>query len=634
MGQATVAWAQCAGDTVMAPASADEFAEPEEGGPADEEGAADAPSDFPLSVDADSGSPQLVPDGPLTHEEPTANEPPDPGSAQDSDLASIAETGEPTANEPQAVDTAQDSDLASTAETGEPDNPDDSGSSDDTAEPADPTEPTGPDDDTPTTPQNGWWTDPDNPSHTYFFKNGERQRGWVRTKLSVADNAKGPLRRYWLDVSYRLVRGRVINPTKSQDKISGVYLAYARPDGTVATGIFKANGRIYLANSKGKLAQLKGGAKRGWLVTSAYTFSGKSQRYYLYLSTKGKDKGAYYAKPGFSRNGYPHYTLSKGHVLWYIKHVGNKVYVTNSAGRMAAPKKSSSESGWLQTTALDGKLRRYYLYRETKGTYKGGYYAKTGFSTDGYAHYTTGKGFVKCSLWKSDGRLYLANAKGKILQLSGDAKSGWVDSDGVDGTKHRYYLYRSTRGKDKGICYAKTGLSSDGYLHYTTSRGYVVTNKDQKIDGVWYHADRQGKLTKYTLPEGLRWASNYTSPTNWLILVDNTSNYVHVLTGSKGRWTVNRKFSCSTGKASTPTVRGTFRVGSRGYSFGEGYTCYYWTQFYNDYLFHSVLYDQGTFVVQDGTLGANVSHGCVRLQIDNARWIYETIPSGTTVVSY
>ena len=36
--------------------------------------------------------------------------------------------------------------------------------------------------------------------------------------------------------------------------------------------------------------------------------------------------------------------------------------------------------------------------------------------------------------------------------------------------------------------------------------------------------------------------------------------------------------------------------------------------------------------VQDGRLGINASHGCVRLALDNAKWIYDTIPSGTRVV--
>lgn len=50
-----------------------------------------------------------------------------------------------------------------------------------------------------------------------------------------------------------------------------------------------------------------------------------------------------------------------------------------------------------------------------------------------------------------------------------------------------------------------------------------------------------------------------------------------------------------TGAPSTPTPTGEYTVTGKGYSFGHGYTCYYYTQFYGDYLFHSIPYYQGTF---------------------------------------
>ena len=30
----------------------------------------------------------------------------------------------------------------------------------------------------------------------------------------------------------------------------------------------------------------------------------------------------------------------------------------------------------------------------------------------------------------------------------------------------------------------------------------------------------------------------------------------------------------------------------------------------------------------------NLSHGCVRLDIDNAKWIYDNVPGGTTIYTY
>ena len=125
-----------------------------------------------------------------------------------------------------------------------------------------------------------------------------------------------------------------------------------------------------------------------------------------------------------------------------------------------------------------------------------------------------------------------------------------------------------------------------------------------------------------------------SSPTGWVIAIDTKNCLVGVYSGSKGNWKNVYMWPCAPGKASTPTIKGTFSVGSRGYVFGSGYSCYYWTQFKGNYLFHSVLYYQGTNRIKDGTMGQPASHGCVRLDIQNAKWIHDNIPSRTTVISY
>ena len=130
-------------------------------------------------------------------------------------------------------------------------------------------------------------------------------------------------------------------------------------------------------------------------------------------------------------------------------------------------------------------------------------------------------------------------------------------------------------------------------------------------------------------------AQGYSSNTNWLILVDTNKNRVGIYQGRVGRWSEKQKWACTSGAASTPTVKGSFTVTGKGKSFGSGYTCWYYTQFYGNYLFHSVIYKQGSMsVITDGRLGINASHGCVRLSIENAKWIYNTIPYGTRVVIY
>lgn len=126
------------------------------------------------------------------------------------------------------------------------------------------------------------------------------------------------------------------------------------------------------------------------------------------------------------------------------------------------------------------------------------------------------------------------------------------------------------------------------------------------------------------------------SSTRWLIMTDTSACQVGVYSGSYGNWSRVALWSCGPGKPSTPTVKGEFTIYGRGKSFGSrSYTCWYYTQFYGNYLFHSVLYNRGSMTqIQDGTLGKQVSHGCVRLDINNAKWLYDNIPNGTKVVIY
>lgn len=130
-------------------------------------------------------------------------------------------------------------------------------------------------------------------------------------------------------------------------------------------------------------------------------------------------------------------------------------------------------------------------------------------------------------------------------------------------------------------------------------------------------------------------AQGQTSNTKWLILVDTHKNRVEILKGEKGAWQVHKYYKCTTGAPGSGTVRGKFTIQDRGYVFGSGFSCWYWTQFYGNYLFHSILYNPGSMSsVQDGRLGINASHGCVRLSLGDAKWINKNIPRGTKVWSY
>lgn len=127
---------------------------------------------------------------------------------------------------------------------------------------------------------------------------------------------------------------------------------------------------------------------------------------------------------------------------------------------------------------------------------------------------------------------------------------------------------------------------------------------------------------------------NIKSPTNYLLWIDINHQKVHSFSGNVNNWKLIKSMSCSTGKASTPTVKGIFKVQDKGPMFrvDSRIICKYYTRFHGNYLFHTVLlFNDGS--IANGTLGRPLSHGCVRLSIENAKYIYYKIPSGTTVLS-
>ena len=129
-------------------------------------------------------------------------------------------------------------------------------------------------------------------------------------------------------------------------------------------------------------------------------------------------------------------------------------------------------------------------------------------------------------------------------------------------------------------------------------------------------------------------AQGYGSPTDKLVMVDWTNCWVGIYQGGPGHWNRVRYTRCSVG-AGDNTPIGEFYIGNKGYSFGHGYTCYYWTDYWlGEWAFHSVLHREGTFDIQDGRLGEHISMGCIRMPIEEAKWLQDNVPYDTKVVIY
>ena len=135
-------------------------------------------------------------------------------------------------------------------------------------------------------------------------------------------------------------------------------------------------------------------------------------------------------------------------------------------------------------------------------------------------------------------------------------------------------------------------------------------------------------------------AEEYVFPYKLGISLDEQRVYVYQWDGS-GYNDQIKKFKCSTGMDGYATPSGTYQSGGKVTSgewyYFKDYNCYakYAYRIVGGILFHSVLYNsnkQGPTNSSVRALGRKASHGCVRLAVDDAKWIFENCPEGPTVV--
>ena len=186
-----------------------------------------------------------------------------------------------------------------------------------------------------------------------------------------------------------------------------------------------------------------------------------------------------------------------------------------------------------------------------------------------------------------------------------------------------------------------TGLACYKDAYYYVKNGRLNWNYSgfAQIDGQGeYYEVRNGRMVGGPLAKMQTVANNQTSRTNYIVVVDRATHRVGVFKGKKNNWVNVKYYKCCVGKSSTPTISGTYNVGVKGKYFDTGTKgrCWYYTQISGNYLFHSVIYDRQSTPkkIIDNSMDAAVSHGCVRLDLDNAKWIYDSIPKNTKVIIY
>lgn len=126
------------------------------------------------------------------------------------------------------------------------------------------------------------------------------------------------------------------------------------------------------------------------------------------------------------------------------------------------------------------------------------------------------------------------------------------------------------------------------------------------------------------------------------IMVNRYHNTVTIYEmDEKGKYTIPIKaMVCSVGTYSK-TIQGTFQTKEKyrwkalmGDVWGQ-----YATRIVGGILFHSVYYYENNNPASLATaefnkLGSSASHGCIRLTVEDAKWIYDNCISGTTVIIY
>jgi len=126
---------------------------------------------------------------------------------------------------------------------------------------------------------------------------------------------------------------------------------------------------------------------------------------------------------------------------------------------------------------------------------------------------------------------------------------------------------------------------------------------------------------------------------DYLVKINKQANCVTVYKmNAKGKYKAVKAMVCSAGYA---TKLGTYSLGEKLRWHVLDGPCYgqYCTRIYGGVLFHSVWYtgqnDPSTLSISSyNKLGTTASHGCVRLTVADAKWIYDNVPSYTKVVIY
>ncbi|MGI6182661.1 MAG: peptidoglycan-binding protein [Candidatus Fimadaptatus sp.] len=244
--------------------------------------------------------------------------------------------------------------------------------------------------------------------------------------------------------------------------------------------------------------------------------------------------------------------------------------------------------------------------------------------------------------------LALLNAHGIVdyyLEEVGTADSALLTLLANDGVP-RYYQTMKSGSSGSQVSRLQRRLASLEYLldsevdgEFGSSTLYAI--KDfQKTNGLEVSGTADRATQEKLFSSSAKKCTDPNARYPYKLIIDVSEQRVYVYKNEGGSYSkLVDKFICSTGKRETPTPLGTYRSTERinRWHYFRAYDC--WAQYayriVGSYYFHSVIYNQkGGSPTSSSVrnLGRRASHGCVRLKVEDAKWIYNNCPAGTTVV--
>lgn len=271
--------------------------------------------------------------------------------------------------------------------------------------------------------------------------------------------------------------------------------------------------------------------------------------------------------------------------------------------------------------------------------------------TDNFYKYTLANVNLRASKSFDSEVIEVIPAGTKISIL--DASEDWYE---VNYNNKTGYVYNKYISRTK---YAWTNVTLRSYPSTESNPVTTIPSKSMvqvlKINGDWSYViynNEEGYVFSYFLsddgnpPEGYDFKyfntdmtrfvndNEIKSPTVNLIITNLENKFTYVFEkSSDNTWSLLYRWLSAVGEPETPTITGTFYVNGRKPYFGtDYYRVKYATRIRGSYYYHSVLFDpKGDEIIND-TLGEAISHGCIRLSVENAQWIYDNILDSTTII--